>query len=43
MLTGSAVTGALGGGTANVSLRFAAHGGTAQVDDVYVDPAGRCC
>jgi hypothetical protein len=43
MLTGSAVTGALGGGTANVSLHFVAQGGTAQIDDVYVDPAGRCC
>jgi hypothetical protein len=43
MLTGSAVPGLLGGGTANLSLRFVANGGTAQIDDVYVDPHGRCC
>jgi hypothetical protein len=42
MLTGSAITGALNGGTAWVSLQFTASGGTAQVDDVYVDP-WRCC
>ena len=38
MLTGSAIPGALNGGTANVSLRFTASGGTAQIDDVEVDP-----
>lgn len=38
MLTGSAIAGALNGGTAWVSLEFTASGGTAQVDDVYVDP-----
>ena len=38
MLTGSAITGAMNGGTANVSLQFTASGGSAQVDDVYVDP-----
>lgn len=43
MLTGSAVPGALGGGNANVSLRFSASGGTAQIDDVYVDPIRHCC
>lgn len=40
MLTGSAVTGALSGGTAQVSLRFTALTGGSQIDDVYVDP--RC-
>jgi hypothetical protein len=43
LLTGSAIAGALNGGTANVSLRFAATGGPVQIDDVYVDPTGRCC
>ncbi|MEA2160312.1 MAG: hypothetical protein QOD66_2692 [Solirubrobacteraceae bacterium] len=43
MLTGSAVAGLLSGGTANVSLRFVASGGTTQIDDVYVDPHSRCC
>jgi hypothetical protein len=43
MLTGSAVAGLLSGGTANVSLRFVAVGGTTQIDDVYVDPHSRCC
>lgn len=43
MLTASAVTGALNGGTANVSLSFVASGGSAQIDDVYVDPWSRCC
>jgi len=38
LLTGSAIAGALNGGTAWVSLRFVASGGAAQVDDVYVDP-----
>lgn len=38
MLTGSAIPGALNGGTANVRLQFTASGGAAQVDDVYVDP-----
>lgn len=38
MVTGSAVPGALNGGTADVSLRFTANGGNAQIDDVYVDP-----
>lgn len=43
LLTGSAVAGLLSGGTANVSLRFVASGGTTQIDDVYVDPWSRCC
>jgi hypothetical protein len=43
MLTGSAIGGLLSGGTANVSLRFVAYGGTTQIDDVYVDPHSRCC
>jgi hypothetical protein len=43
MLTGSAVPGALGGGNANVSLRLTASGGTAQIDDVFVDPIRHCC
>jgi hypothetical protein len=38
MLTGSAVPGALNGGTAYVALQFSASGGTAQIDDVEVDP-----
>jgi hypothetical protein len=38
MLTGSAIPGALNGGTANVQLQFTASGGSAQVDDVEVDP-----
>ncbi len=41
MLTGSAVPGALNGGTADVQLQFTASGGSAQVDDVEVDPWGR--
>jgi hypothetical protein len=43
LLTGSAIPGALHGGTANISLQFSGSGGTVQVDDVYVDPHGRCC
>ena len=38
MLTASAVEGALSGGTAEIALRFTALTGTAQIDDVYVDP-----
>jgi hypothetical protein len=38
MLTGSAIPGALNGGTAYVSLRFTATAGSAQIDDVEVDP-----
>lgn len=38
MLTGSVLTGALSGGTAQAALRFTALGGTSQIDDVFVDP-----
>jgi hypothetical protein len=38
MLTGSIVTGALSGGTAEVALRFTALTGHSQIDDVFVDP-----
>ncbi len=38
MLTGSAVTGALSGGTAEVALRFSALTGASNIDDVFVDP-----
>jgi hypothetical protein len=38
MLTGSVVTGALSGGTAQAALRFTAIGGTSEIDDVFVDP-----
>ncbi|HTU78856.1 MAG TPA: hypothetical protein VMF09_08875 [Solirubrobacteraceae bacterium] len=38
MLTGSIVTGALSGGTAQVALRFTALGGGSRIDDVFVDP-----
>ncbi len=40
MITGSAVPGALSGGTAAVALRFTALVGSSQIDDVYVDPHG---
>jgi hypothetical protein len=38
MLTGSAIPGAMNGGTALVALRFTSQSGTSQIDDVYVDP-----
>lgn len=38
MLTGSVLTGALSGGTAQAALRFTALGGPSQIDDVFVDP-----
>jgi hypothetical protein len=38
MLTASAVTGLLSGGTANLALRFTALTGNSQIDDVFVDP-----
>jgi hypothetical protein len=41
MLTASAVTGALSGGTAEVALRFTALTGGSQIDDVFVDPRMR--
>jgi hypothetical protein len=43
MPTLSAIPGLLSGGVANLSLRFTAVLGKAQVDDAYVDPSGRCC
>jgi hypothetical protein len=41
MLTGSAVTGALAGGTAQVSVKLTALSGHPQVDGVFVDPWNR--
>jgi hypothetical protein len=38
MLTASAVTGLLSGGTTQVALRFTALTGDTQIDDVFVDP-----
>jgi len=38
MPTLAAVAGALGGGTAQVSLRFTAVGGASEIDDVFIDP-----
>jgi hypothetical protein len=38
MLTASAVTGLLSGGTTTVALRFTALTGNSQIDDVFVDP-----
>jgi hypothetical protein len=38
MLTGSVVGGLLSGGTAQIALRFTALTGSAQIDDVFVDP-----
>ncbi|HEY2771992.1 MAG TPA: hypothetical protein VGI87_15560 [Solirubrobacteraceae bacterium] len=38
MLTASAVPGVLSGGTAQVALRFTQLLGSAQIDDVFVDP-----
>ncbi len=40
-ITGSAITGALNGGTANVSLRLTGVAGDPQVSDVFIDPRGR--
>ena len=40
-ITGSAITGALNGGTAQVSLRLTAVAGNPKVSDVFVDPWGR--
>ena len=38
MLTSSAVLGALGGGTAQVSLTFTSLSGNPRIDDVFIDP-----
>jgi hypothetical protein len=40
-VTASAVTGALNGGTAQVSLRFTSLLGTPKVSDAFIDPWGR--
>jgi hypothetical protein len=40
-VTASAITGALNGGTAQVSLRFTSVLGTPKVSDVFIDPRGR--
>lgn len=40
MLTGSAISGALNGGTAQVALAVTGLGGNPQVDDVFIDPWG---
>jgi hypothetical protein len=41
MLTGSLLAGLLNGGTANMAIEFVASGGTAQIDDLFVDPWGK--
>ena len=41
MLTASVVPGALNGGTAQVALKFTVLTGSAQIDDVFVDPRMR--
>lgn len=40
-ITASAITGALNGGTAQVSLRFTSVLGDPKVSDVFIDPRGR--
>jgi hypothetical protein len=40
-ITGSAIAGALSGGTAQVSLRFTSVLGSPKVSDVFIDPWGR--
>ena len=39
--TGSAIWGALSGGSAQISLRFTALSGDPQIDDVFIDPWNR--
>jgi hypothetical protein len=41
LITGSAITGALNGGIAQVSLRFTSVLGDPKVSDVFIDPRGR--
>lgn len=41
MFTGSMLAALLNGGTANMAIEFDASGGTAQIDDVFVDPWGK--
>ena len=43
MSTAAALVTRWGGGVANVQFRFTASGGPVEIDDVYVDPHGRCC
>lgn len=43
MATGSAIPGLLNGGSADVQLQFSELSGSSQIDDVFVDPFGRCC
>jgi hypothetical protein len=38
MITGSAITTLLSGGSAQVAVRFTAVTGSSQIDDIYVDP-----
>ena len=33
----------LGGPTSNMSLQFTTSLGSAQIDDIFIDPHGRCC
>jgi hypothetical protein len=41
--TGSAIGELLDGATADMSVRFTTVQGSAQIDDVLIDPHGRCC
>lgn len=43
MSTGAAVSRLWAGTAGSMTLRFSASGGTVQIDDVYLDPHGRCC
>lgn len=42
-LTLSIAAGALSGGNAQMQLQFTSLRGDSQIDDIYVDPWGRCC
>lgn len=41
--TGSMMGLLLGGPTSNMSLQFTTSLGSAQIDDIFIDPHGRCC
>jgi hypothetical protein len=41
--TGATMAGLLDGPTANMSIQFATSLGSAQIDDIFIDPHGRCC
>ena len=41
--TGSMLGQLLDGPTANLSIEFATTQGSAQIDDIFIDPHGRCC